>query len=83
MHFQDEEVEAVDLRRWEQVGLQLFPENHYGCGRAESSRDVEPQHGKTCHHIDLGVQQCFGVVYHELTTLRQVYFARAATARAK
>ena len=26
----------------------------------------------------LGVQQCFGVVYHELTTLRQVYFARAA-----
>ena len=26
----------------------------------------------------LGVQQCFGVVYHELTMLRQVYFARAA-----
>ena len=26
----------------------------------------------------LGVQQCFGVVYHELTTLRHVYFARAA-----
>ena len=33
---------------------------------------------------ELGVQQCFGVVYHELTTLRQVYFARAALAvRAK
>ena len=32
----------------------------------------------------LGVEQCFGVVYHELTTLRQVYFARAALAgRAK
>ena len=32
----------------------------------------------------LGVQQCFGVVYHELTTLRQVYFARAVLAgRAK
>ena len=29
---------------------------------------------------DLGVQQCFGVVYHELTTLRRVYFARAALA---
>ena len=28
----------------------------------------------------LGVQQCFGVVYHELTTLRRVYFARAAKA---
>ena len=28
----------------------------------------------------LGVQQCFGVVYHELTTLRQVYFTRAALA---
>ena len=28
--------------------------------------------------VDLGVQQCFGVVYHELTTLRRVYFARAA-----
>ena len=28
----------------------------------------------------LGVQQCFGVVYHELTTLRWVYFARAALA---
>ena len=23
---------------------------------------------------ELGVQQCFGVVYHELTTLRRVYF---------
>ena len=35
-------------------------------------------------NIDLGVQQCFGVVYHELTTLRRVYFARAALAvRAK
>ena len=34
--------------------------------------------------IYLGVQQCFGVVYHELTTLRWVYFARAAlAARAK
>ena len=34
--------------------------------------------------VDLGVQQCFGVVYHELTTLRRVYFARAALAvRAK
>ena len=33
---------------------------------------------------DLGIQQCFGVVYHELTTLRRVYFARAALAvRAK
>ena len=33
---------------------------------------------------DLGVQQCFGVVYHELTTLRRVYFARVAlAARAK
>ena len=31
---------------------------------------------------DLGVQQCFGVVYHELTTLRWVYFARAALALA-
>ena len=30
---------------------------------------------KMCY---LGVQQCFGVVYHELTTLRQVYSARAA-----
>ena len=28
VHFQEEAVEAVDLRRWEQVGLQLFPENH-------------------------------------------------------
>ena len=26
--------------------------------------------------IHLGVQQCFGVVYHELTTLRRVYFAK-------
>ena len=26
----------------------------------------------------LEVQQCFGVVYHALTTLRRVYFARAA-----
>ena len=26
----------------------------------------------------LGVKQCFAVVYHELTTLRRVYFARAA-----
>ena len=26
------------------------------------------------------VQQCFGGVYHELTTLRRVYFARAAKA---
>ena len=34
--------------------------------------------------VDLGVQQCFGVVYHELTTLRRFYFARAALAvRAK
>ena len=24
----------------------------------------------------LGVQQCFGVVYHESTTLRRVYFAK-------
>ena len=31
-------------------------------------------------HSDLGVQQCLGVVYHELTTLRRVYFARAALA---
>ena len=32
----------------------------------------------------LGVQQCFGVLYHELTTLRRVYFASAAlAARAK
>ena len=28
--------------------------------------------------VELGVQQCFGVVYHELTTLRLVYFARTA-----
>ena len=28
----------------------------------------------------LGIQQCFGVVYHEFTTLRRVYFARAALA---
>ena len=28
----------------------------------------------------LEVQQCSGVVYHELTTLRRVYFARAALA---
>ena len=28
--------------------------------------------------IHLGVQQCFGVVYHELTTLRRVYLLRAA-----
>ena len=27
--------------------------------------------------FDLGVQQCFGVVYHELTVLRRIYFARA------
>ena len=30
--------------------------------------------------IKLGVQQCFGVVYHELITLIQIYFARAALA---
>ena len=24
--------------------------------------------------VELGVQQCFGVVYHELTMLRQVFF---------
>ena len=36
------------------------------------------------HQRDLGVQQCFGVVYHKLATLRQVHFARAASAtRAK
>ena len=29
---------------------------------------------------ELGVQQCFGVVYHELTTLRRVYFERVALA---
>ena len=29
-------------------------------------------------YLDLGVQQCFGVVYHDLTTLTRVYFARAA-----
>ena len=28
--------------------------------------------------VHLGIQQCFGVVYHELTTLRRVYFARVA-----
>ena len=34
--------------------------------------------------VQLGVQQYFGVVYHELTTLRHVYFAWAAlAARAK
>ena len=38
----------------------------------------------TVPEMYLGVQQCFGVVYHELTTLRRVYFARAALAvRAK
>ena len=32
----------------------------------------------------LGVQQCFGVVYHELTMLRRAYFVRTAlAARAK
>ena len=33
---------------------------------------------KICRHLirNLGVQQCFEVVYHELTTLRRVYFAR-------
>ena len=37
-----------------------------------------------CAMLYSGVQQCFGVVYHELTTLRRVYFARAAkTALAK
>ena len=37
----------------------------------------------TCED-DLGVQQCFGVVYQELTTLRRVYFVRPAlAARAK
>ena len=36
------------------------------------------------HMKELGVQQCFGVVYHDLTTLRRVYFGRAAlAARAK
>ena len=33
-----------------------------------------------CIMCYLGVQQCFGVVYHELTTLRRVYFARTALA---
>ena len=30
----------------------------------------------------LGVQQCFEVGYHELTTLRRVYFPKAALALA-
>ena len=43
---------------------------------------VEKQNGGC--DMKLGVQQCFEVVYHELTTLRRVYFARAALAvRAK
>ena len=34
--------------------------------------------GQIAYKILLGVQQCFGVVvYHELTTLRRVYFATA------
>ena len=39
---------------------------------------------EVCKSVYLGVQPCFGVVYHELTTLRRVYFAKPAlAARAK
>ena len=43
MHFQDEAVEAVDLRRWEQVGLQLFPENHDRGAITDVERQIVPE----------------------------------------
>ena len=48
---------------------------YISCRRLESS---------ACTVEYLGIQQCFVVVYHELTTLRRVYFSSAAlAARAK
>ena len=59
----------------------------YGYGRIGIDYAVAPSFNILTFLSDydyLGVQQYFGVVYHELITLRRVYFARAAlTVRAK
>ena len=61
---------------------------HDSFDNAFSARKVVSSRGiyirvVSCKPRFLGIQQCFGVVYHELTTLRQVYFARASALAAR
>ena len=63
----------------QEAAIEFQRKQLYG-GRIKRESGMLVIWGRMTIEFDLGVQQYFGVVYHELTTLRRVYFARAALA---